>query len=103
MVAETVEKLTIEAQVCLACGVVRETAVSRGMSIQSSEGELVGELAAVLLDGRSHQPTHLVLCCQLPDYRLVPLAEVEGVYGRTVQLSLTQEQINQLPKHQPKP
>ncbi|MEZ4590075.1 MAG: hypothetical protein R3D55_02890 [Chloroflexota bacterium] len=103
MVAETVEKLTIEAQVCLACGVVAETAVSRGMSIQSSEGEIVGELAAVLLDGRSHQPTHLVLCCQLPDYRLVPLENVVGVYGRTVRLSLTREQISHLPQHQPKP
>jgi hypothetical protein len=103
MVAETVEKLTIEAQVCLACGVVRETAVSRGMSVYSNENHIVGEVAAVLLDGRSHQPTHLVLCCQLPDYRLVPLEKISGVYGRTVQLSLTHKQINRLPKHQPKP
>ena len=103
MVAEMVEKLTIEARVCLACGVVRETAVTRGMSIQSSEGELVGELAAVLLDGRTQQPTHLVLCCQLPDYRLVPLEKIAGVYGRTVQLSLTCEEISQLPHHEPKP
>lgn len=102
MVAETVEKLTIEAQVCLACGAVAETAVTRGMSVQSSEGEIVGELAAVLVDGRSHQPTHLVLCCQLPDYRLVPLAEIVGVYGRIVQLSLTREQVSHLPQHQPK-
>ena len=56
----------------------------------------------ILLDGRSQQPTHLVLCCQLPNYRLVPLAEIVGVYGRTVQLSLTGEQISQLPQHQPK-
>ena len=102
MVVETVEKLTIEAQVCLACGAVAETAVSRGMSIQSSDGEIVGELAAVLVDGRTQQPTHLVLCCQLPDYRLVPLENVVGVYGRIVQLSLTREQISQLPQHQPK-
>lgn len=102
MVAETVEKLTIEAQICLTCGAVQETAVSRGMSIQSSDGEIVGELAAVLLDGRSQQPTHLLICCQLPDYQLVPLENVVGVYGRTVQLSLTREQINHLPKHQPK-
>lgn len=102
MVAEMVEKLTIEARVCLACGAVAETAVTRGMSIQSSEGDVVGELAAVLVDGRSQHPTHLVLCCQLPDYRLVPLANVVGVYGRTVQLSLSSEQISQLPQHQPK-
>ncbi|WP_420643568.1 hypothetical protein [Candidatus Leptofilum sp.] len=101
--AEMVEKLTIEAQVCLACGAIVETAVSRGMAIQSSEGELVGELAAILLDDRTKQPTHLILCCQLPDYRLVPLEKVVGVYGRTVQISLAREQINQLPKHQPKP
>ncbi|MCA9900558.1 MAG: hypothetical protein H6654_06835 [Ardenticatenaceae bacterium] len=97
-----VEKLTIEAQVCLACGAVAETAVSRGMSIQSSEGKIVGELAAVLVNGRTQQPTHLVLCCQLPDYRLVPLENVVGVYGRTVQLNLTREQISHLPQHQPK-
>ena len=103
MVVETVEKLTIEARVCLACGAVAETAVSRGMSIQSSDGEIVGELAAVLLDGRTQQPTHLVLCCQLPDYRLVPLDKIVGVYGRTVQLSLTRKQISHLPHHQPKP
>ena len=103
MVAEMVEKLTIEAQVCLACGAVAETAVSRGMSIQSSEGKIVGELAAVLVNGRTQQPTHLVLCCQLPDYRLVPLADIAGVYGRTVQLSLTRKQISHLPHHQPKP
>ncbi|MCB8940239.1 MAG: hypothetical protein H6655_17660 [Ardenticatenaceae bacterium] len=102
MVAEMVEKLTIEAQVCLACGAVAETAVSRGMSIQSSEGKIVGELAAVLVNGRTQQPTHLVLCCQLPDYRLVPLENVVGVYGRTVQLNLTREQISHLPQHQPK-
>lgn len=102
MVAERVEKLTIEAQVCLACRAMAETAVSRGMSIQSSEGQIVGELAAVLVNGRSQQPTHLVLCCQLPDYRLVPLENVVGVYGRTVQLSLTREQVNHLPQHQPK-
>ncbi len=103
MVAETVEKLTIEARVCLACGAVAETAVCRGMSIQSSDGESVGELAAVLVDGRTQQPTHLVLCCQLPDYRLVPLEKVVGVYGRTVQLNLTRQQISHLPKHHPKP
>jgi hypothetical protein len=103
MVTEMVEKLTIEARVCLACGAVQETAVCRGMSILSSEGDIVGELAAVLLNGCTQQPTHLVLCCQLPDYRLVPLAKIGGVYGRTVQLSLTREQISQLPHHQPKP
>ena len=102
MAAETVEKLTIEARVCLACGVVKETAVTRGMSIQCSEGELVGELAAVLLDVRTQQPTHLILCCQLPDYRLVPLEKIAGVYGRTIQLSLTREQISNLPPHPPK-
>ncbi len=103
MVAELVEKLTIEARVCLACGVVRETAVTRGMSVCSGDEQMVGEVAAVLLDGRSQQPTHLVLCCQLPDYRLVPLAEIVGVYGRTIQLNLTREQISHLPQHQPKP
>lgn len=102
MAVETVEKLTIEARVCLACGAVKETAVTRGMTVQSRDGHLVGEVAAVLLDGRSQQPTHLLLCCQLPDYRLVPLEEIEGVYGRTVQLSLTHKQISHLPQHQPK-
>ncbi len=102
MVAEMVQKLTIEAQVCLACGAVAATAVSRGMSVCSSDEQMVGEVAAILLDGRTQQPTHLVLCCQLPDYQLVPLAEIVGVYGRTVQLSLTREQISQLPQHQPK-
>ena len=102
MAAGTVEKLTVEAQVCLACGAVAETAVARGMSVCSSDEQIVGEVAAILLDGRTQQPTHLVLCCQLPVYRLVPLAEIVGVYGRTVQLNLTREQISQLPQHQPK-
>jgi len=56
-----------------------------------------------LVNGRTQQPTHLVLCCQLPDYRLVPLDKILGVYGRTVQLSLTRKQISHLPHHQPKP
>lgn len=102
MMDETTEKLTIEAKICLACGLRQETAVCRGMSVQSNEGERVGEVAAVLLDGRTKKPTHLILCCQLPDYRLVPLAKIGGVYGRTVQLALTREQISQLPHHQPK-
>ena len=102
MMSEMVEKLTIEALVCLACGAATETAVSRGMSVRSSDEQVVGEVAAVLLDGRTQQPTHLILCCRLPDYRLVPLEKIAGVYGRIVQLSLTHEQISKLPHHQPK-
>jgi hypothetical protein len=98
-----VEKLTIEAQVCLSCGAVKETAVSRSMSVCSSDGQVVGDVAAVLLDGRTQQPTHLVLCCQLPDYRLVPLEKIAGVYYRTVQLTLTCKEISHLPHHEPKP
>lgn len=100
---EVVEKLTVEAQVCLICGQVRETAVSRGMSICNNGGEVVGQVAAVLLDGRSQQPTHLVLSRLVPEYRLVPIGQMVGVTQARVLLQLSSEQINQLPLHIPKP
>ena len=101
--AEAVEKLTVEAQICLTCGDVRKTAVSRGMSICSSSGEVVGQVAAVLLDGRSQQPTHLVLSRLVPEYRLVPLCQIVSVSQVGVLLDLSSEQLNQLPLHTPKP
>ncbi|MCB9008768.1 MAG: hypothetical protein H6656_15600 [Ardenticatenaceae bacterium] len=101
--AEAAEKLTIEAQICITCGDVRETAVSRGMSICSSSGEVVGQVAAVLLDGRSQQPTHLVLTRLVPEHRLVPLSQIVGVNQACVLLDITNQQLNQLPLHTPKP
>lgn len=97
------EKLTVQAQICLTCGAALPTAVFRGMSICSSDGQLVGQVAAVLLDGRSQQPTHLVLTRLVPEYRLVPIGHIVHVSPDSVTLALSTEQLAQLPEHEPKP
>lgn len=101
--ADRTEKLTVEAQICLTCGTELPTAVCRGMSICSSSGELVGQVAAVLVDGRSHQPTHLILSRPVSEYRLVPLGHIVCIQQNCVTLNLTNEQLSHFPLHKPMP
>jgi sporulation protein YlmC with PRC-barrel domain len=101
--ADRTEKLTIEAQICLTCAAELPTAVCRGMSICNSNGEQVGQVAAVLLDGRSHEPTHLILTRLLPEYRLVPLSHIVSVSCNCVTLDIANEQLTQLSLHKPSP
>ena len=103
MCGEPVEKLKIEAQICISCGAVQPTAVSRGMAVCGQDGEICGEVAAVVVNGRSAEATHLIISCQMPDYHLVPIDYISAVTRHKVLLQLTAQQLKQLPLHIPKP
>ena len=100
--SETTEKLIIEATICPECGATLPTAVSRGMLICGRDGEEIGKVAAILVNGRSQEPTHLVLTHRLPEYRLVPLNQILAISETSVTLSLSAEALSQLPLHIPK-
>ena len=102
IMAEPIEKLTVQAQICLTCGAELPTAVSRGMSICSSDGQMLGKVAAVLINGRSHQPTHLVLTRHVPEYRLVAVGRIVRVSEESITLDISGEQLTLLPLHEPK-
>ena len=99
---EPVEKLTVCAQICLAAEEV-PILVERDMVIFTKDGEEVGKVAAVLVNGRSQQPTHLVLARSVPEYRLVPICQVNRVSEDLVMLNISNQQLLQLPLHEPEP
>lgn len=64
--------------------------VKRGMIVKSSEGSVVGQVAAIVVNAREEEPTHFLLTrlTARPDYRLVPLDLIQEVRAETLLLSV---------------
>lgn len=64
--------------------------VRRGMIVKSSEGLVVGQVAAIVVNARDEEPTHFLLTrlTVRPDYRLVPLDLIREVRAETLRLSV---------------
>lgn len=76
--------------------------VSRGMTIQTSEGWEAGKVAAVVVDNDSQKVTHVLLTRPrlVPDYRLVPVNLIEQVDEDIVLLDVCSQDIESLPTRQ---
>ena len=74
-------------------------AIHRGMSVQTSEGDTAGRVAAVVLDEEHQKVTHILLMQerQLVEYRLVPVEFIEEVEQQDVQLCILQPVVGHLP------
>jgi sporulation protein YlmC with PRC-barrel domain len=77
--------------------------VQRGMIILTREGVEAGRVAAMVIDCRSEEVTHVLLGHVPPtsDYRLVSLNLIDRVDRDVIQLRVTSEDIEKLPVHQP--
>ena len=73
--------------------------VKRGMVILTNEGLEAGRVAAVTINREDHQATHILLSrlIQVPEYRLVPISEIEQVHDETVRLRIFNQVVNTLP------
>ena len=77
--------------------------VQRGMMILGQDEREAGVVAAVIVDCRNQEVTHILLGHVPPtsDYRLIPLKLIDRMDGETVWLRATTEAIEKLPRHQP--
>ncbi len=76
--------------------------IRRGMTIQTREGQVVGKVAAVIVDNHRQNVTHLLFSQQHQtlEYRLVPVNLIEQVKEEIVLLNLCQQAIESLPLRQ---
>ena len=74
-------------------------AIHRGMSVQTSEGDTAGRVAAVVLDEEQQKVTHILLMQerQLVEYRLVPVELIEEVEQEAVLLCILLPVVGHLP------
>ncbi len=74
-------------------------AIHRGMSVQTSEGDTAGRVAAVVLDEEQQKVTHILLIQerQLVEYRLVPVELIAEVEQEAVQLYILHPVVENLP------
>lgn len=74
-------------------------AIHRGMSVQTSEGDMAGRVAAVVLDEEQQKVTHILLMQerQLVEYRLVPVELIEEVEQEAVHLCILHPIVEHLP------
>jgi hypothetical protein len=77
--------------------------VQRGMMILGQDKQEVGVVAAVVLDCRSQEITHILLGHIPPTsvYRLIPLKLIDRIDGESLWLRASSEKIEKLPIHQP--
>ena len=77
--------------------------VQRGMMILGQNGQEAGVVAAVVLDCRSQEVTHILLGHVPPTsvYRLIPLKLIDRIDGESLWLRASSEKIEKLPIHQP--
>ncbi len=77
--------------------------VQRGMMILGQDGQEAGMVAAIVLDCRSQESTHILLGHLPPtsDYRLIPLKLIDRIDGQTVWLRASFGKIEKLPLHRP--
>lgn len=73
--------------------------IHRGMSVQTSEGDTAGRVAAVVLEQEKQAITHILLMRdrQLLEYRLVPVELIEEVDEEAVLLRIFQSVVESLP------
>lgn len=73
--------------------------VKRGMLVRSSEGTVVGQIAALVVDAGRQQVTHFLLTrlSSELDYRLVPVDLVRDVPVETLLLSISSTDVRHLP------
>ena len=76
--------------------------VRRGMTILTHDGQAVGQVAAMVIDNRNQNVTHLLFSQpgQRPEYRLVPVNLIDQVKEETVFLSIRRQTIECLPLRQ---
>jgi sporulation protein YlmC with PRC-barrel domain len=76
--------------------------VRRGMAILSRDGQVAGQVAAVVIDNYNQNVTHLLLSRpgQIPEYRLIPVNLVEWVKDEMVLLNIHWQAIESLPLRQ---
>jgi len=74
-------------------------AIHRGMSVQTSEGDTAGRVAAVVLDEEQQKVTHILLMQerQLVEYRLVPVELIAVVEQEAVLLYILHPVVKNLP------
>ncbi len=73
--------------------------VRRGMAILTSDGQEAGRVAAVIIDKKDRQVTHILLSrqSQMPEYRLVPIDLIEHVHEEKVLLRISKQVVSSLP------
>ncbi len=73
--------------------------VKRDMTILTSEGRAAGRVAAVVIDKRDRQVTHILLSRRRepPQYHLVPIALVAQVQEGQVVLLIFNQAVDSLP------
>ena len=77
--------------------------VQRGMMILGQDGQEAGMVAAIVLDCRNQESTHILLGHVPPTsvYRLIPLKLIDRIDGESLWLRVSSEKIENLPIHQP--
>jgi hypothetical protein len=92
-------ELMVSGLIYPACMPTIAVEIRRGMAILTGEGREAGRVAAVLIDSRDGQVTHILLGrhYDTPEYRLVPVDLVEQVREESVLLRILDELINRLP------
>ena len=96
------QKLMVSGLICLA-QMGDSLEVRRGMAVLAWDGQEAGVVAAVVLDCRGQEVTHILLG-QIPptaDYRLVPLCLIASIDGEAVRLRASAAEIARLPCRQP--
>lgn len=73
------------------------TILHRGMTVQGSEGHVVGHVAAVALNQAEQRITHILLqqAGHGPAYRIIPLADIRQVSQDIVALRIPQSEVEQ--------
>jgi hypothetical protein len=74
--------------------------VKRGMLVRSSEGMVVGQVAALVVDDEGQQVIHFLLTrlSSELDYRLVPVELVRDLPVETLLLSISSADVRHLPR-----
>lgn len=77
--------------------------VRRGMRILTQDQTEVGAVAAIVMDGRSQDITHLLLGHLPPTaaYHLLPLNLIDRIEAETIWLRASTADVEKLPIHQP--
>jgi hypothetical protein len=97
-----IQKLLISGLITLAQDSA-PVSLQRGMSVLAQDRVVVGAVAAVVLNYRQQEITHLLLG-QVPPtavYRLIPLSLIDRIDKEVVWLRIPSEKIGTMPLHQP--
>jgi hypothetical protein len=77
--------------------------LQRVMLVLTQEGLDAGIAAALVMNGRSQQITHILLSHVPPSavYRLAPVSLIDRIDGQRIWLRAPMEAIERLPRHRP--